>query len=97
MNRALRRLAVAAAVSGAIVLAAGGAAGAAEPEVQGCYGESISALARGSQGAFGASTVNFAQNFPPPGLGDGVQLLQAGQVPDFVVPNTCNVDPLARA
>ena len=27
---------------------------------------------------------------PLPGLGDGVQLVQAGVVPDDVVPNTCN-------
>jgi hypothetical protein len=36
--------------------------------------------------------VGFAQdpNLPPPGLGDGIQALQAGVVPDEVVPNTCN-------
>jgi hypothetical protein len=36
--------------------------------------------------------VGFAQdpNLPPPGLGDGIQALQAGQVPDDLVPNTCN-------
>lgn len=76
-----------------------GVAGAAEPAIQGCYGDSISALANHSAGAFGAGTVIFAQGepievAPLPGLGDGVQLLQAGQVPDPVVLNTCNVDPV---
>jgi hypothetical protein len=42
-------------------------------------------------GAFGSAVVGFAQEpGNRPGLGDGVQLLQAGLVPDEVVPNTCN-------
>ena len=43
-------------------------------------------------GAFGAGVVGVAQdpNLRPPGLGDGIQAPQAGQVPDEVVPNTCN-------
>jgi hypothetical protein len=72
-------------------------AGASTPASPGCYGESISALASDQPfpGAFGAGTVGFAQAptdefFPIPGLGDGVQALQAGLVPDAIVPNTCN-------
>jgi hypothetical protein len=42
-------------------------------------------------GAFGSAVVGFAQEpGNRPGLGDGVQLLQAGLVPDELVPNTCN-------
>ena len=43
-------------------------------------------------GAIGAGVVGFTQdpNVPPPGLGDGIQALQAGQVPDEVVQNPCN-------
>jgi hypothetical protein len=68
-----------------------GVAGAAEPANQACVGESLSALAIGSQGAFGAGVVAFAQQPDGrPGLGDGIQALQAGAVPDDVVPNTCN-------
>ncbi len=70
-----------------------GVAGAAEPAIQGCYGESISALATNQPvpGAFGGGVVGFAQDpNSRPGLGDGVQALQAGVVPDNVVPNTCN-------
>jgi hypothetical protein len=70
-----------------------GVVDAGRPAAQGCYGESISALA-GNQafpGAFGAGVRGFAQQPDgKPGLGDGVQLLKAGLVPDDVVPNTCN-------
>ena len=67
--------------------------GAATPAIQGCYGDSISSLASNqpAPGAFGAAVVGFAQDpNSRPGVGDGVQLLQAGGVPDDVVPNTCN-------
>jgi hypothetical protein len=74
-----------------------GVASAGEPANQGCYGESISFLATDQPfpGAFGAGVVGFAQAppdefLPLPGLGDGVQALQAGVVPDEVVLNTCN-------
>ena len=63
------------------------------PRRQGCYGASISALAsnQATPGGFGAAVVAFAQGADGrPGLGDGVQLLQAGLVADDVVPNTCN-------
>ena len=66
-------------------------AGAATPAVQGCYGDSVSALAAHSAGGFGAGVVGFAQDpTSQPGLGDGVQALQAGLVPNDIVPNTCN-------
>jgi hypothetical protein len=72
-------------------------AGASKPAIPACYGESISALASTQPfpGAFGAGVVGFAQAPPDdilqrPGLGDGVQALQAGDVPDEVVLNTCN-------
>jgi hypothetical protein len=76
------------------MLASGGIAGAGEPANRACVGESLSALAttQPSPGAFGAAVRGFAQdpNLPPPGVGDGIQALQAGLVPDEVVPNTCN-------
>ena len=74
-----------------------GVVGASEPVNPACYGESISALATEQPfpGAFGGAVVGFAQAppdefLPLPGLGDGVQAVQAGLVPDEVVPNTCN-------
>jgi hypothetical protein len=66
-------------------------AAAAEPANQACVGKSLSALAGPG---FGQGIVFFAQVGGPvntqPGLGDGMQLLLAGVVPDQVVPNTCN-------
>ena len=71
-----------------------GAASAATPAVQGCYGASISPLASASSpaapGSFGHAVVGFVRTSPVPGLGSDVQELQAGNVPDEVVPNTCN-------
>ena len=81
------------ATSAALVGVASGVANAGPPANTGCYGESISALAtnQAAPGAFGAGVVGFAQNPDDrPGLGEGVQALQAGAVPDIVVPNTCN-------
>jgi hypothetical protein len=89
----MKRLFVATSAAVAVVVTAAGVADAGPPANQGCYGESISALAsdQPAPGAFGAAVVGFAQAPDDrPGLGDGVQLVQAGLVPDEVVPNTCN-------
>jgi peptidoglycan hydrolase-like protein with peptidoglycan-binding domain len=89
----MKRLLVATSAAVAVVTSAAGVADAGPPANQGCYGESISALASNqpAPGAFGDAVVGFAQEPDSrPGVGDGVQLLQAGLVPDEVVPNTCN-------
>lgn len=87
LSRGIAATAGVAIVSGLFALPAN----AAEPEKQACVGESLSALAGPG---FGDAIVFFAQVGGPvntqPGLGDGIQLLQAGAVPDQVVPNTCN-------
>jgi hypothetical protein len=93
MDRTLRRAAAAIGLATGIVLGTAGIAGAGQPVDQACVGESLSALAsdQPAPGAFGAGVVGFAQDpAPPPGLGAGIQALQAGAVPDEVVPNTCN-------
>ena len=94
-DSAMKRLFVIVSITVIAVLGWGSApVGAATPAIQGCYGDSISSLATNQPdtGAFGAGVVGFAQDpNSRPGIGDGVQLLQAGQVPDGVVPNTCNV------
>ena len=67
-----------------------GAASAATPAVQGCVGSTFSSLATASP-RLGQGVVGFAQDpTSRPGLGDGIQALAAGQVPDTLVPNTCN-------
>jgi hypothetical protein len=68
-------------------------AGAATPAVQGCVGSTVSPLAQNqpAPGAFGRGVEFFARDpFSRPGLGDAIQALQAGVVPDLLVPNTCN-------
>ena len=66
-----------------------GVAAAGQPANQACLGQTDSALATSQEfpGQFGQGVVSFAQ---PGGLGGGIQQLQAGFVPDEVVPNTCN-------
>ena len=69
-------------------------AGAATPAVQGCVGSTFSVNAQNSQsppGNFGHGVASFAQDpSSSPGMGDAMQLLQAGDVPTNVVPNTCS-------
>jgi len=93
VRRTARAVTAAAIVAGSVVVSAG-AAGAATPVSQGCVGSTVSGLAAAAHGSgvpYGQLVVGFAQDpFSRPGLGDGVQLLQAGLVPDEIVPNTCN-------
>ena len=82
------------AVSFAVVAGACGgivsAANAAEPAARACVGTTLSSLATAAP-RLGQGVRGFAQDpTNRPGLGDGIQGLQAGQVPDEVVPNTCN-------
>jgi len=91
----MRRIRIAAAVmvTAGVSLGSGSVASAAQPANQACVGESLSALAttQPSPGAFGGAASSLAQDpTGHPGLGDLIQLGQAGQLPDAVVPNTCN-------
>lgn len=95
-SRAFCRAAAAAGMAAGVVLGTGGVAGAAEPNNQACVGESLSALATTQllPGDFGAGVRGFAQDpTTRPGLGDGIQAFQAGDVPDDLVANTCNDQP----
>jgi hypothetical protein len=68
------------------------AAGASTPVVTGCVGVTFSDAAHASvRGSFGQTIRGFAHE--PDGrrgLGDGIQLVQAGHVPDEVAINACN-------
>ena len=68
------------------------AAGAAKPAVQACVGTTFSdAAAALPGGLLGQVVRSFAQDpTSKPGLGDGIQAVQAGVVPDEVVVNACN-------
>jgi hypothetical protein len=67
-----------------------GTVSAGAPAVKGCVGESISANAKLLQpyGKNFVSTVAPRNDFGT--LGDALQVLQAGGIPDEAYPNTCN-------
>jgi hypothetical protein len=93
MQRLTRRIAVGAAIATLAVTSLTGAAHAGPPARQGCVGKTMSALATNQPGpgAFGHGVAAFAQAPDgKPGLGDGIQLLQAGAVSDTTLPNACN-------
>lgn len=92
----MRRRIAAAVVAGALLGGVGfvDAAGAAKPANQACIGDLFGGFARENGGPVpGAGEVvrDFAVN-QPFGLtfGEGIQALQAGEVPDEVQPNSCN-------
>ena len=84
------RATVTVALASAIMMCSPGAARAATPTVHGCFGESVSAVAAEWRpfGNFVSGTAQDPTNRP--GIGDGVQAVQAGQVDDADFPNTCN-------
>jgi hypothetical protein len=63
-------------------------ASAAQPAQHACVGETVSALASPAFGPIIASFAKAPDN--EPGIGAGIQRLQAGLLPDSLVPNTCN-------
>ena len=94
MRRTLLRCALTLALAGAIGVAVASPASAGPPRRQACIGTGFRALAtdQPAPGAFGHGVGSFAKapNTAHPGLGDGIQALQAGLVPDDLVENTCN-------
>ena len=87
----MRKLLVGAVIAGAFVIGVDvGASSAAQPAAQGCVGETISANAHAFH-PYGQAVLvpNTPRNFFGT-VGDAVNAVQAGQVPDEVFPNTCN-------
>jgi len=82
----MRRILIAA-VSAASILAGASAASAAEPANHACLGHDFSGYAQGGS-AFGGFIATVATNTQ--GIGGEVQAHLAGQVPDTVIPNSCN-------
>jgi len=78
------------------MLAAGsltGSAHAAEPAEQACLGKFFSGLATAFGSGFGQEVSFFAQNaeaFGLKNLGEGIQILQAGE--SLLFPEVCNSD-----
>jgi uncharacterized membrane protein len=66
-------------------------ASAVQPAEHACVGTTHSSNNAAYDGPTGQITSAFAQDpNSRPGLGDGIHELQLGNVPDSVVPNTCN-------
>lgn len=88
-SRIVGRVAAVASLSTMLFIGSGGAQ-AATPTKHGCFGASVSALAAPSR-PFGDFVSDTARNpEDAPGVGDAVQLVQAGNVPDAAFPNACN-------
>ena len=86
----VRRAAIVAAIVCAVPPAT---ATAGKPVIPNCVGTTFSGAAHAlPPGGVGQVVVGFAQDGPGggPGLGGGIQDLQAGDVDDTVAPNTCN-------
>ena len=81
-----RKLLIGCAVIATAVLVGTGSASAAKPVVTGCVGASVSSNAK-AEGPYGAFISSVARDG---GLGDDVQAVQAGLVPDELYENTCN-------
>ena len=90
LSKGLAAFAGVALLSGVFALSAS----AAEPVNQGCVGSTLAPLAKTSPsfepGTFGQAIVSYAQNDIGSGFGTEIQALEAGIVPDAIVPNTCN-------
>lgn len=83
----MRRLAI---LSGLVLsLAVAGTTLAATPNNQACLGHDFSRYAQGGA-AFGAFVSGLASTGQ--GVGTEIQAHLAGQVPDSVIPNSCNDD-----
>jgi hypothetical protein len=88
-----RQLGIGLAVTALSILTPTAVAGASQPVVQACVGSTHSQDAAAfGPGSIGTISSTFARQTGTthPGLGDGIQLLQQGLVPDTTVANTCN-------
>jgi hypothetical protein len=95
MRRSTLRAVAGCTAAASLLLVQAPPAGAARPVKQACVGVTFSTGARGSQppsDTVGGTIRWFARDRvqSPPGLGDGIQLLQAGLLSDDVEPNVCN-------
>lgn len=93
MHQARRQAAATIVLSVISLIGSAAVADAAQPSVQACVGTTFSGAAHTlPPGGVGTTVSGFAHQpgAAQPGLGTGIQQLQAGQVPDSVVPNTCN-------
>jgi hypothetical protein len=86
----MKKIIISCALAASAIAVSAGTASAGKPAVQGCVGESVSANAKTFQpyGKNFISTIAPRNDFGS--VGDAVQVVQAGGVPDVAYPNTCN-------
>ena len=91
-NRRLVKAGVSVLFVAGLVGGTASAAGAAQPVVQACVGASFSEGAAALPGGDLGQTVRGLAQAPDeaPGIGNGIQATQAGEVPDDVAINACN-------
>ena len=90
----LRRFVFGISLIAGTLCATAGVATASQPVVHACVGSTFSQDVQ-AYSAIGTPPGTVISGFAQspdghPGLGDGIQNLQAGLVPDSTVPNTCN-------
>lgn len=84
----MKRIIASVAIVAGVIGGTASASLAAQPAHQACIGHDVSSYAEaGSE--YGHYIGSLARN-ETPGIGGEVQAFQAGQVPDFVLPNSCN-------
>jgi hypothetical protein len=88
----MKKSIIAGALAAAVTSVTVGSASAAQPRVQACIGTTSSANAQflGGVGEVRSGFATDQDGFGGPGFGAEMQVLQAGLVPDFIAPNTCN-------
>jgi hypothetical protein len=86
----MRKLVLGCTVLAAAVLMAAAPASASRPAVQACIGKTVSANAQAFEPNYGAFISSVAPRNDFGSLGDAVQAVKAGLVPDELYPNTCN-------
>ena len=86
----MRKLVLGCTVVAAAVLTAAAPASATRPAVKACVGSTVSANAQAFQPNYGAFISSVAPRNDLGSVGDAVQLVKAGLVPDELYPNTCN-------
>jgi hypothetical protein len=92
MRRSLLRCVAGITIAGVATLVSAAPASAARPRLQACVGATFSVGAHVGPDTVGSVVRDFARDkvASPPGLGDGIQLMQSGGLPDGVAANACN-------
>lgn len=84
----MKRIIASVTIAAGLVGGAASATSAAKPAQQACVGHDVREYAEAGSD-YGHYIAGFAQNYTP-GVGSEVQAFLAGQIPDSLLPNSCN-------